>query len=80
MDLMVGLSRTQRQYDSIWVVVDMLTKSTHFNPVNSTYSTEDYIRIFIDEIVYPHVIPLSIISDRGALLLSSLFSVLQDIV
>ena len=45
--------------------VDRLTKSSHFIPVNSTYSAEDYARIFIDEIVCRHGIPLSIISDRG---------------
>ena len=54
MDFVVGLDRTQRQYDSIWVVVDKLTKSSHFIPVKSTYSVEDYARIFIDEIVCRH--------------------------
>ena len=66
MDFVLGLPRTQRQYDSIWVVMDRLTKSAHFIPVKSTYSVEDYGRIFIDEIVCLHGIPLSIISDRGA--------------
>ena len=63
MDLVVGLPRTQKQHDSIWVVVYRLTKSTHFIPAMSTYSTEGYVRIFIDEIVCRHGIPLSIISD-----------------
>ncbi|WP_353804830.1 hypothetical protein, partial [Acinetobacter baumannii] len=66
MDFVVGLPRTQRQNDSIWVVVDRLTKSSHFIPVKSTYMAEDYARIFKDEIVCRHGIPLSIISDRGA--------------
>ena len=44
MDSVVGLPRTQRQYDSIWVVVDSLTKSAHFIPVKSSYSAEDYAR------------------------------------
>ena len=51
MDFVVGLPWTQKSYDSIWVVVDQLTKSTHFIPVKSTYLEEDYARIFIDEIV-----------------------------
>ena len=63
MDFVVGLCRTQEQYDSIWVVVDRLTKSTHFIPFKSIYSAEDYARIIIDEIVCRHGIPLSIISD-----------------
>ena len=60
MDFVVGLPRTQRQYDSIWVVVNRLTKSSHFIPVKSTYSAEDYARIFIDEIVCFQSILLSI--------------------
>ena len=66
MDFVVGLPRTQKQYDSIWVIVDNLTKLTYFIPVMSTYSAKDYARIFIDEIVCRHGIPLSIILDRGA--------------
>ena len=64
MDILVGLSRTQWQFDSIWVVVNRLTNSTNFIPVKSTYSAEDYARILIDEIVCRHGIPLSIILDR----------------
>ena len=45
MEFVVGLPRTQRSYDSIWVVVDRLTRSAHFIPVKSTYSVEDYARI-----------------------------------
>ena len=66
MDFVVGLPRTQKQYDSIWVIVDRLTKSAHFIPVKSTYSLEDYASIFIDEIVCCHGIPLSTMSVRCA--------------
>ncbi|WVZ70904.1 LOW QUALITY PROTEIN: hypothetical protein U9M48_019533 [Paspalum notatum var. saurae] len=38
MDFIVGLPRTQKGYNSIWVVVDRLTKVAHFVPVNTTYS------------------------------------------
>ena len=66
MDFVVSLTQTQKKHDSIRVVVDRLTKSAHFIPVKSTYSTMDYTRIFIDYIVCLHSIPLSIILDRVA--------------
>ena len=66
MDFLMGLTRIQNSYDSIWVVMDWLTKSSCFIPIKSTYSEEDYARIFIDEIIYRHGIPFSIISDRSA--------------
>ena len=47
MDFVVGLPRTQNLYDSIWVVVDWLTKSARFIPVKSSYLAEDYAKIFL---------------------------------
>ncbi|XP_070011230.1 uncharacterized protein [Nicotiana sylvestris] len=49
----VGLPCTQRKFDSIWVIVARLTKSAHFLPVRTTYSAEDYARLYIKEIVSP---------------------------
>ena len=66
MDFVVGLPKTRRKHDSIWVIVDRMTKSAPFISVKSTYRAEDYARLYIDEIVRWHGIPLSIISDRGA--------------
>ena len=51
MDFVVGLPHPQKSYDSIWVVVDRLTKSARFIPVKSSYSAEDYERIFLNEIL-----------------------------
>ena len=48
MDFIVGFPFTQKKYDSVCVVVDMLTKSTHFTPIRSSYSAEDYENTFID--------------------------------
>ena len=50
MDFVVGFPRTRSQSDSIWVVVDRLTESAHFLFIKSTYSVEDYAKIYIDEI------------------------------
>ena len=64
MDFITGLPRTCRQHDSIWVIVGRMTKSSCFLAVKATYSAEDYARLYINEIVILHGVPLSIISDR----------------
>ena len=66
MDFVFGIPMIRRQHDSIWVIVDRLTKSAHFIPVKFTYRAEDNARLYIDEIVRWHGIHLSIISDGGA--------------
>ena len=66
MDFIVGLPRTQKGYDSIWVVVDRLTKSAHFIPVNTCYPTKRYAQLYIERILYLHSIPKTIILDHGS--------------
>ena len=63
MDFIVGLPRTQKVYDSIWVVVDRLTKSAHFIPVNTRYSAKKYAELYINHILCLHGVPKTIISD-----------------
>ena len=65
MDFVVGLPKTMSKYESIWVIVDRLTKSAHFIPVKVTYNAEKLAEIYISEIVRLHGVPLSIISDCG---------------
>ncbi|GAU42667.1 hypothetical protein TSUD_398730 [Trifolium subterraneum] len=64
MDFVTGLPRNQKGEDSIWVIVDRLTKSAHFIAVKSTYKASRYAEIFLEEIVKLHGVPLSIVSDR----------------
>ena len=64
MDFVVGLPKYARGFDSIWVIVDRLTKSAHFLPVRSTYTTNKYARLYMAEIIKLHGIPVSIVSDR----------------
>ena len=64
MDFVVGLPLTGRNHDSVWVVVDRLTKSTHFLPMITDYSLDKLVELYIKEIVRLHWIPVSIISDR----------------
>ena len=66
MDFVVSLPKTRRQHDSICVIIDMMTKSAHYIPVKSTYRVEDYVRLYVHEIMRLHGIPLSIISNRVA--------------
>jgi hypothetical protein len=65
MDFIVGLPLTARKKDSIWVIVDRLTKTAHFITVHTTYSVQDYAELYIDQIVRLHKIPKTIVSDRG---------------
>ena len=60
------------------MIVDRLTKSTHFIPVKTTYSAKDYANIFIDVVVCRHGIPLSIFSNRGAQFTSRLWISFQE--
>ena len=66
MDFVVGLLRTSRKYDAIWVIVDQLTKLAHFITINMTYSLEQLAMTYIREIVRLHGIAQVIISDRDS--------------
>ena len=65
------------QYVSIWVIVNRMTKFSHFLAVKTTYFVEDYARIYINEIVRLHGVLLSIISDRGLQLTSHFWKSFQ---
>nr|XP_028965101.1 uncharacterized protein LOC114827453 [Malus domestica] len=64
MDFVYGLPRTPSRYDGIWVIVDRLTKIAHFLPVRQTYSLEKLAKLFVDNIVRLHDVPVSIVLDR----------------
>lgn len=70
MNFVVVLPQTLRKFDDIWVIVDRSTKSTHFIPVCTTYSSERLTEIYILEIVRLHGILVSIILDRGTQFIS----------
>ncbi|KAI3797484.1 hypothetical protein L1987_32741 [Smallanthus sonchifolius] len=77
MDFITKLPRTSNGYDSIWVIIDRLTKSAHFLPIREDYRVEKLARIYINEIVSRHGIPLNIISDRDARFTSRFWQSLQ---
>jgi hypothetical protein len=66
MDFVTCLPRTKRAHDTIWVIVDRLTKSAHFLAMRITDSLEKLAQLYIDEIIRLHGVPLTIISDRDS--------------
>ena len=66
MDYIVGFPLMARRHDSIFIVVDTLTKSSHFIPMHTTYQAPDIARVFISDIVRLHGMEKRIISDRGS--------------
>jgi hypothetical protein len=65
MDFIVGLPKTQNGYDSIWVIVDRLSKVAHFILVKTTYEGSKLVELYIVRIVCLHGVPKKIVSDRG---------------
>ncbi|KAL8117783.1 hypothetical protein AgCh_015616 [Apium graveolens] len=64
MDFIVGLPRTRANHDAIWVIVNRLTKSAHFLPINERFSLDKLVHMYLKEIVVRHGVPMSIVSDR----------------
>ncbi|GKC15096.1 putative reverse transcriptase domain-containing protein, partial [Tanacetum coccineum] len=60
MDFVMKLSRTSSGHDTIWVIVDRLTKSTHFIPMREDYKMDRLARFYLNEIVARHGVPISI--------------------
>jgi hypothetical protein len=63
MDFIVGLPLTARKSDLIWVIVDRLSKSAHFIPVNNNYKVQKYVEIYIAHVLCLHGVLKLIISD-----------------
>ena len=66
MDFITIFPRTYKQHDSIMVVVDWLTKVTHFIPMKSTYSASDVAQVFIRDVVRLHGVARNIVSNKDA--------------
>ncbi len=77
-DFIVGLPCTRTGYDSIWVVVDRLTKSAHFIPVKTNYSSAVLAELYMSRIVCLHGVPKKIVSDRGTQFTSHFWQQLQE--
>jgi hypothetical protein len=65
MDFIVDLPHTRVGYDSIWVVVDCLTKAAHFIPIKTSYSSAVLAELYMSRIVCLHGFPKKILSNQG---------------
>ncbi|KAD4385578.1 hypothetical protein E3N88_25747 [Mikania micrantha] len=77
MDFITKLPRTSSGYDSIWVIVDRLTKSAHFLPIREDFKMEKLAKLYITEIITRHGVPMSIISDRDSRFTSRFWQSMQ---
>ncbi|GJY62745.1 reverse transcriptase domain-containing protein [Tanacetum coccineum] len=78
MDFVTKLPRTSSGHDTIWVIVDRLTKSAHFLPMREDYKMDRLARLYLKEIVSRHGIPISIISDRDSRFTSRFWQSMQE--
>nr|GEU65084.1 putative reverse transcriptase domain-containing protein [Tanacetum cinerariifolium] len=78
MNFVTKLLRTSSGHDTIWVIVDRLTKSTHFLPMHEDYKMERLARLYLNEIVARHGVPILIISDRDNQFTSRFWQSMQE--
>ena len=62
-DFVTHLPRTSRKHDTVWVIVDWLTKLAHFLAMWMTFTLEEFCRLYIREIVWLHGVPVFRVSD-----------------
>jgi hypothetical protein len=78
MDYIVDLPLTGRKFNSIWVIIDRLTKSAHFILVHTFYRAENYVELYISRILCLHGVSKTIISDRGPQFIARFWEQLND--
>ncbi|GJX53697.1 hypothetical protein Tco_0282066 [Tanacetum coccineum] len=77
-DFVTKLPRTSSGHDTIWVIVDRLTKSAHFLPMREDYKMERLARLYLNEIVARHGVSISIISDHDSRFTSRFWQSMQE--
>ncbi|GKA21112.1 putative reverse transcriptase domain-containing protein, partial [Tanacetum coccineum] len=78
MDFVTKLPRNSSGHDKIWVIMDWLTKSAHFLPMREDYKMDRLARLYLNEIVARHGMPISIISDRDSRFTSRFWQSMQE--
>ncbi|GKF99995.1 reverse transcriptase domain-containing protein [Tanacetum coccineum] len=77
MDFIIKLPKSSQGYDTVWVIVDRLTKSAVFVPMRETDPMEKLERMYLKEESMRHGIPVSIICDRDPRFASNFWRLLQ---
>ena len=78
MDFVSSFPLTRQKHDSVWVIIDKLTKSVHFIPVRMDYSMDRLVELYVKEILRLHGVPFSIMSDRDPCFTSRFWKELQS--
>ncbi|GJV80246.1 reverse transcriptase domain-containing protein [Tanacetum coccineum] len=78
MDFVMKLSMTSSGHDTIWVIMDRLTKSAHFLPMREDYKMDRLVRLYLNEIFARHGVSISIISDRDSQFTSRFWQSMQE--
>nr|GEY11761.1 hypothetical protein [Tanacetum cinerariifolium]GEY46631.1 hypothetical protein [Tanacetum cinerariifolium] len=77
MNFVMELPRTSSRHDAIWVIVDRLTKSAHFPPMRKDYKMDRLARLYLNEFIAKHGVPISIISDHDSCFTSRFWQSMQ---
>ena len=78
MGFVSGLPRTQKGHDAVWVIVDRLTKTAYFLQINMKCSLEKLAKLYMDEVVRLHRVPVSIVSNRDPKFVTRFWQKLQE--
>ncbi|GKB89273.1 putative reverse transcriptase domain-containing protein [Tanacetum coccineum] len=78
MDFVTKLPMTSSGHDTIWVIVDQLTKFAHFLPMHEDYKMDRLARLYQNEIVARHGVPISILSDHDSRFTSRFWHSMQE--
>ncbi|GKA17562.1 putative reverse transcriptase domain-containing protein [Tanacetum coccineum] len=77
MDFVTKLPRTTKKHDAILVIVDRLSKSAYFIPIRESMSVHKLAKIYVNEVVARHEVPISIVSDRDGRFTSNFWQEFQ---
>ena len=77
MDFVLGLPRTRSGNDTLWVIVDRLTKSAKFIPMNNQWDMDQLARAYLKNVVRYHGVPRSIVSDHDTRYVSKFWEAFQ---